>query len=288
MPFETAGELAEFIRGDNVAPFALAALSALSEERRTQALLRCAAAFESAANGKGGDKILACSAHSIIQMVLWCATTDLYPGGLQPQVWIVPYDGVIQAQASYHGLRTAALRSGNSNIRARNIYKDEPFEVIDSNEGEQFRHERLLGITRNWDTLIGVYCAGNRPDGTVGFEMLDKAAIERRKAASKTKSADTPWRKWPEEMALKTAIRYAINRGTFPVVDRFELALEDSARVPGRDFIDAQITRPTKKPATAADLLEIEEKLPPVPDEPKKEPVPVVAESDGDDDGMPG
>lgn len=291
MGFQTGGELAEFIRGKHVAPYAMAALRALPEERRTEAILRCAAAFESAANSKNGGKILNCSAESIIKAVLFCAISDLYPGGLQPAIWLIPYGNSLEAQVSFHGLRTVALRSGNSNIRARAVYKGEPFEVTDGTAGERFHHERTLGIERSWDNLIAVYCVGNRPDGSVGFEFLDRTQIEKRRNASKAKNSG-PWKDWPEEMALKSAIRYAVSRGTFPVQDRFELALRDSSDL-GRDVIDVtdvEMPKRTKAPETAEELLLDEkirdEDLETV--EPEKVPVEPAQDEDEEEGSMPG
>lgn len=287
MGFSTGGELAEFIRSKEVAPYAMAALRALPEARQKEALLRCAAAFESAANSKNGGKILSCSVESIIKAVLFCAMSDLYPGGLQPKIWLIPYKSSLEAQVSFHGLRTVALRSGNSNIRARAVFEGEHFEVTDGTEGERFRHERYKpGVERSWEKLIAVYCVGNRPDGTVGFEFLDRAEILKRRDASKAKN-NGPWVEWPTQMALKTGVRYAINRGTFPIADRFELALRDSGGM-AHDVIDIGDVTPTriKVPETAGELL-LDEK-PDLDEDPtdNREPVPVEQAQADDEDGM--
>jgi len=63
------------------------------------------------------------------------------------------------------------------------------------------------------------------------FEGWGKNRKERPKSAEEiARSQSSPWYEWPEEMALKTAIRYACSRGMVPLDDAGQRALEYDGR----------------------------------------------------------
>jgi len=230
----------------NAETHAMRVLKALPEQRRATAFARVISAFERAANIN--PDVTQCEEGSLVEALLYCAAIDLYPGGLQPGVYLIPRKnkGVLEltVQVSYHGLLQVARLSGNRNIRVRPVFEGEHFECSDGLEGESLTHTRRMDVERTWDALQGCYIVGTRPDGTVGCDFLGKSEIIARRDASTSKTG--PWKSWPVEMSLKTVIRYSISRGTFPLEDRFVLALADTdatteeVRALGRNVITAE------------------------------------------------
>ena len=150
-----------------------------------------------------------CSPASIAAAVAMSALTELYPGGPMPVCWLVPRGGELQWMISHRGLCELSARAG-INLRAIPVNRSDDLEV---SGGDVVHH---VSDPDAWpsslDDLRGVYVRIQRAaDGLVlGQPWLPAKAIQQRAQAQ---GSGPVWRKWPVEMAQKTAIKWAVARG---------------------------------------------------------------------------
>jgi phage RecT family recombinase len=69
--------------------------------------------------------------------------------------------------------------------------------------GPHFRHDPHDDGTGK---VLKVYAAATSLDGGFFLQVLSMKDVERARNMSRAKGEDTPWQKWPEEMAKKTAL----------------------------------------------------------------------------------
>jgi phage RecT family recombinase len=177
-------------------------------------------------------KIYECSPQSVAQCVANCAALNLMPGGANPVVDLIPRRNSFKTpqgrwekrmelnfQVGWRGHVVLANRVG--------ILLD-PVPVFGGDEYMVSRgfhpdivHRPNPSAARTWDNLIAVYVVIRYPDGRTTFAELNKGQIEERRNNSDSwkrndKGRKGPWEDWPVEMAMKTTIKYAHNRGLLP------------------------------------------------------------------------
>ena len=203
---------------------------------------RIAIAFRDAS--QANPQLLTCTAASVVRAVLMSVVTGLAPGGVNPTCYLTSrYNkkaggNEVQWTASHRGLVQLAHRAGYG-VRAVSVHSEDDFD-LDLSAIRPPPHRP--GAVREWDNLMGCYVIVFRLDTglQIGWEWIDRAQIEARRANSdawqrgqKPGAADwersSPWYKWPVEMALKTAIRYAAARGILPTDDALGRAMEADA-----------------------------------------------------------
>jgi len=168
----------------------------------------------------------------VAEAVALCALTGLMPGGPLPDCYLIPRKSKhpsmgqwtvpgLQWMISFRGLRKLVERTGVE------------LEVVPVFRGEEFFVRRGLTPTvehvpdymgeveRTWDNLALVYVVAQRGQKAPRFEIIARADIEKRRDSSDAwkRRKDGPWKDWPVEMALKTAVRYAVSRGLVPLDD---------------------------------------------------------------------
>lgn len=206
-----------------------------------KAKARIAIAFRDAA--QGNPDLYACTPESVARAVLMTVVTGLAPGGVAPTCYLLSRFNKktgkeLQWMVSHRGLVQLAQRAGYG-VRAVAVHNSDDFD-LDLSAIAPPSHRP--GAIRTWENLVGVYVVIYRLDtgARIGWEYIDRSQIEARRAQSdayrrgaKEGAQDwersSPWFKWPVEMALKTAIKWAAARGILPTDDALGHALSAEA-----------------------------------------------------------
>jgi len=186
-----------------------------SPERVAMATGRLALALRQAA--ASNPKIYECTPASVAECVAKSAMTELFPGGPQPLVYLIPRGGKLEWQISARGLQALAGRNGWT-ITARVAHTEDTYEVV-SGTVETIRHVPMGGYPTTLQEIGGVYVVGTHTSGLRVVADVPLGVIERRR---KTAQSQNIWAQWPVEMAQKTAIVWAISRGYFGSLEQSE------------------------------------------------------------------
>ena len=268
-------ELAQQNFSAHVSQLAQQMLSSVADEKCAKmAGQRLALALQTAA--QSNPEIYACSPQSVAQCVANSALTELLPGGPLPQVYLIPrrIKGVqtLTWMVSHRGLVQMAERSGHK-VRATAVDDRDGFKVT-LGLTQSLEHEPKE--TPEWQTLKGVYVVATPIDGSAApeFMWVAKGTIEKRRKASAA-GGSGPWRDWPVEMALKTALRYAINRGLVPIEDPGLLRALQADGETDRPAVEttATVVAPSHRVSVTSGMAGLTAALAP----PEAEPVPAPA-----------
>ncbi len=248
---------------------AMVALLGSQQGRRAGA--RIALAFAQAAQAaKRPDDLYRCSGESIAGCIATAAETGIYPGGPHPKAYLIPRGGALQYEITHRGIAVLAQRAGYG-LRPIPVHIDDPIlsvqfgEVIE-HEADPDRHPQSL------DDLRGVYvCMTRLSDGAnMGRPWIPVSVLRTR---AESRQAGPVWRQWPVEMAMKTAIKYAVARGML-VIDSDAL---DSAFAAEAHVVEPEprlLSAPTVKRSALPDP---DARVPDVMPSPAREPVHVAS-----------
>lgn len=141
---------------------------------------------------------------SLVSALLEAARLGLEPG--TEQFYLVPMKGEVNGWTGYQGEIELIYRAGAvSSVIA---------EVVHQKDGFQYQpgmdrpvHEIDWDLEDRGDLRL-VYAYAQMKDGSTSrVVVMNKAVIMRHKAMSMgSERADSPWKKWPESMWLKTAV----------------------------------------------------------------------------------
>lgn len=148
--------------------------------------------------------LLNCTQESVILAVTQAATLGLEPTGVLGSAYLVPYKTECQLIIGYRGLIDLARRSGQiRSIEARVVREGDRFTCT-------YGLEPKLEHEPDWSSAEGelrfAYAVARLADGSVQYEVMSKAQIDKVKAGSKA-GRSGPWVDHYEEMARKTVIR---------------------------------------------------------------------------------
>lgn len=183
--------------------------------------------------------ILQCEKSSVFRAIRRLAASGLVPDGREAA--IVPFKGKAQAMPMVAGIIKTARNSGEiASLWADVIYEGERIEVWIEDGERKWNHvqengNRIDPITRGGD-VIGAYAVAKLKDGTVDFEPMGKAQIEKRRKASASQKSDQPtgvWKDWYDEMTKKTVIRALAKRLPMSSDDARRIMVEGDAQDPG-------------------------------------------------------
>lgn len=148
---------------------------------------------------------------------LFAAVRKLAASGLVPdnrEAALVPFKGKVQAMPMVFGLIKMARNSGEiASLYAEVVYEGEEFDVF-FKDGERLFDHKYDALNRG-GAIKGAYAVARLKDGTVEFEPMGVADIEKRRKASANQKGDNPtgiWAQWYDEMAKKTVIRALMKR----------------------------------------------------------------------------
>ena len=236
---------------------------------------RIAIAFRSAS--QANPVLLSCTPESVVSAVLMSVVTGLAPGGVNPTCYLTSrYNKKaggqeLQWSASHRGLIQLANRSGYG-VKAVSVHNGDDFD-LDLSAIKPPVHRP--GAVRTWENLTGCYVVIFRLDtgSFVGWEWVDRAQIEARRANSdawkrgqKQDAAEwersSPWYKWPVEMALKTAIKWAAARGVLPTDDALGRALAADSDDRAEEEYQQPVAAPKALPVDPLRILDAPEREP--------------------------
>lgn len=146
-----------------------------------------------------------CKKDSIANALLEMVTQGLSPA--KDQCYFIVYGNELQLQRSYFGTMAVLLQQSRiKSIKAEVIYEGDDFELeIIDGEKKFKRHDTHW---KNQDNPIeGAYCIIEDTDGNEKLTLMTKKEID--KSWSKTKTAGSTQKEFPQEMAKKTVINRA-------------------------------------------------------------------------------
>ena len=142
---------------------------------------------------------------SFLQALLECARLGHEPA--TSAFYLVPFGNEVQGIEGYRGIIQRMYRAGAvTSVKAEIVYDRDEFRFTPSmsqpvHEFDPFNTDRggIRGVYAYAEMLGG---------GTSRVAMANTAYIERVKKESRgSDRADSPWKKWPESMVLKTGVR---------------------------------------------------------------------------------
>jgi hypothetical protein len=180
--------------------------------------------------------IVECSPESVKRALALMILTDTRPGGSAPKLYLIPkrVKGSLELQAwfTHRALIDFAGRAGwivATALVSRDdsliIENGEVHHAVTDPDNPPTRYEDLRGVV--------VYAWPKGDKGSKVSRYVPKSTIDARRAVSDSaKAGFSPWNTWPIEMAEKTAIKYAVGRGLFPIDDAADYAGDVGDPVP--------------------------------------------------------
>ena len=244
---------------DDVAHLATEFLTSIvAPERVAEATGRLALAIRQAA--VANPKVYECDRQSIAQAVAMSALTGLQPGGVKPDVYLIPRGRQLQWQVSARGLQKLFARVGWVRMVAQVVHAEDEYRVVLGTD-DRIEHVPCGKYPESLADVRAIYVVGQHRDGYKVCVDVPMGAILARKKKSQSGNV---WSEWPLEMAQKTAVTYAISRGHFGALeDQSDLGLVH--QVESRSY-DAPEARPALT-QHKVDTTSVLESLPALPAE---------------------
>jgi recombination protein RecT len=146
--------------------------------------------------------LLKCTPRSIVGAAMQAAQLGLTPG-LLGEAWILPYGNEATFQVGYKGLIALAARAG-IRLEAHVVHHNDQF-AYELGLNPQLRHVPAVGDQGPAEYWYAI--ARRMEDGALmSFAVLNRAQVEKRRNASKSKNSPA-WTTWGDEMALPKAVR---------------------------------------------------------------------------------
>ena len=198
-----------------------------------------------------------CLPESVIGCMVMSAMTGLFPGGHNPDVWLIPrqskkhdYRLVLNWQISYRGHIRLCRRTPGWDVQAVPVYTPDVFTRSRSSSGSEYHHEPVYEASgtgdADWEALRGCLILVRSPTGEK-WDFLSKGAIQKRRDKAQDPAN---WNEWPIERAMGTSCAYAGQREMWPTDDPARYALGMEAAQLG-DSISSSQSRPSLLPSDA-------------------------------------
>lgn len=173
-------------------------------------------------------KLADCSEDSILGGLFIAAQLGLELGGPRGLVYLVPYGREASLVVGYRGFVDLFYKAGAKRVEWFLVREGDTFRIAsDSRHGLGYHWQPLdLDDSRPY---TGAVAQIETAAGGIVWEYMTRQAIEARRPA---KWSGTPWKTWPEEMALKTVMRRLAKRA--PVSTEVALAAEADETVQRR------------------------------------------------------
>lgn len=185
-------------------------------EKGKEAAVKVFAAIRNAiSTAKNPFNFASCTDQSILNCINQSIDLDLYPGGPNPNVYLVPQSPrkgepmEMQWRITHRGLATLAARAGYA-LAAVPVAKGDHIEV---DMGDVVSHRPAdLSRSPTMGNLLGFIVVVKRQRDGVALTRAWVPAdiITARQAKARDQSI---WQAWPMEMSAKTAIKYVFARG---------------------------------------------------------------------------
>lgn len=220
----------------------------VGEEAITESKKYMALAF-----GAASPQLLECTEESIGLAIALSAMSGLYPGGLRPDIWLIPrknrhknYALEVNWQMASRGYQRLA-RMADYDVTAHIVHHHDLFEYEESEP--RMEHRPDFDKEGTWETLrLGYVKIVSDAEG-LSYRLLRKDQIEKRRKCAQD---DSFWTKWPEEKTLATLYGYAGAREAWPTNPQARYAMAASERMESRDLVT--LHEPDGRPLLAADI----------------------------------
>lgn len=194
----------------------------VGEARAKEATGRISVALAaSAAAAKDPADFYACTAASVATAIATAALCGLMPGtGAAALAYVIPQrprknePPQLQYMLSHRGLNALARRCGQTMV-AVPIGRNDTI-ALDPSGDVRIVSRDLDDPPTAYDELRGVMVLVRdiATNHVTASQWVPKKLIEQRRAMSRSAKSDYgPWSTWPIEMAMKTAMHYAVSRG---------------------------------------------------------------------------
>jgi len=229
------------------------------------------------ATAKNPD-LLKCSPESILRSLLECAQLGLTPGGVLGEAYLIPYGGECTLQIGVKGYQRLAFDAGRvKKIEGRVVYAAElsgrcggKFSVM-FEPVETIEHVPAFGSVEEMGPIVAAYAKFTFSDANPQYELLRRPDLEAIRRQADTKRASPAWRDWPDQMAIKSAIKRGVKRVDISPTSPLARAVEvDNRAEDGTQHALADIDLPA---ADAQELLAAQAQVPADP-EPVEPPAP--------------
>ncbi len=216
--------------------------------------------FRAAANASADPMaIYGCSVESVAACLTNSLLTGLMPGGASPGCYLIPKGSQLLWWINHRGIIELARRNKQT-VQARAIFPGDTLELSENENGTRFQYEsRHDPKDESFEKLIEVVVLvrGGKNNKIIDYVRMSRKQIEDRRSKSQLPN-NGPWKQWPLEMALKTALKYALSRGIISISDHAAqqvLASEDAPfEAPAAPALPTPVPMITQAPQPFADL----------------------------------
>lgn len=157
------------------------------------------------ADNESAEKLISCTVESVVIAFMKGALLDL--DFFNGECYIIPYKGTANFQTNYRGEIKLCKKYSKNKIRdiyAKNVRKGDFFEeVIES--GRQ--SVTWKPIPFNDEEIIGTFAVVLYEDGSMIYDAMSKAEIEKTRSNYSKMPNSSAWKKSPGEMYKKTVLR---------------------------------------------------------------------------------
>ena len=150
------------------------------------------------------DKLMECSPASVLKCVIQAAELGLDFSGTMGQAYLVPFAGNCTLIPGYRGLADLARRHSGVEVEAECVFETDEFKWC---RGTEPRIDHNPHGERSDDsTITHAYAIGRFPSGSVKFEVMTRAQIQKIRAISKQPNGML-WKDHYHEACRKTLVR---------------------------------------------------------------------------------
>ena len=186
------------------------------------------------------DALLKCSPESVFLALMDAAALGLtVHGGPRAEAALVPYKEKCTLIVMFRGYLRLMLRDGIvSAIHADKVCMGDLWRYETRESGVVLRHRVLEDESQRGPLLRTYAAAWNRDRQLIEAAVVPKSKIDKISAPILARGSDTPWRNWPDEMAVKTAIRQLAKMIPSLGVDR-ALEVDEKHEKERGDWVDS-------------------------------------------------
>lgn len=223
-------------------------LSKISGQSKAKELARVFFTYQAFYDGDSAhdNKLRDCSVSSIMNCLVQCAQTGLWPSPATNYVYFIPYGGKAKVTISYTGL--LKLMSESEDVKL--IYADVVREG-ETCDTETLKHERSFETLNN--PIVGAYAVAILENGERLKCLMGTNDLQKIKGKAKTKKV---WDEWDGEMSKKAPLR-RLYKMLMPQLKHRNPRLEAAIEIENKDYDLGRTIDNEEKPGSPEQILEI-------------------------------
>lgn len=183
-------------------------------------------------------KLADCTKGSQAKCIEDCIELGLVPGGVIPEVHLVPFGKDMTVIPDYRGLiKVLRGRGGVVKIEARTVRQGEVFEVHYGTDPRIIHDPKFDGGAR---PVIAFYAVAWLDDGTQQFDVLSKAEVDNVRANAAGGNS-LMWKTYPDEGGKKTAVKRLCKMLTLEGIAAKVVTIDDLEEIPAEILDDGEV-----------------------------------------------